>query len=79
MSLGGASSTKRPAGNGLGGEGSAASISSSIGRVSPSSGYLGNGLGGDGSVAMLDDSTSLCGGKGSLSSTGGAASFMSTG
>lgn len=58
-----------PAGKGRGGEGSAASFSSSLGKresgvlsssgvapsggFAPSSGYLGNGLGGDGSVVAV--------------------------
>lgn len=78
-----------PAGKGRGGEGSAASFSSSLGKresgslsssgVAPSGGYLGNGLGGDGSVvAVLWNSTSLCGAEGSLSSSGGAAGFFAS-
>ena len=90
MSLRGASFTsmRRPAGNGLGGEGSTASFSSSVGKrergslssswLSPSSGYLGKGLGGDGSVAILYDPTSLRGSEGSLSASGGTAFFTST-
>lgn len=79
---------RRPAGNGMGGEGSASSFPALVAKresgslssrdTPPLTEYSGKGLGGDGSGDVACTLTSLCGAEGSLSSSDDEEFFTST-